>query len=104
MHKIEYLPLAQEDVLDAVDYLALTLGAPQAAADLLEELDQTVHRISQFPYAHELYRSDRPLRDELRKVPVKGYVLYYAVFQDRVEIRRFLHGRRDRTADIVSEY
>ena len=36
------------------------------------------------------------MRDEIRKVPVKGYVLYYAVLGDTVEIRRLLHGRRDR--------
>ena len=97
MHKVVYLPLAQADLLDAVSYLAETLDAPKAAAELLNELDETVDRIAQFPYAHELYRTDRPLKDEIRKVPVKGFVLYYAVFPERVEIRRFLHGRRDRS-------
>lgn len=97
MHKIVYLPLAEADILEAVDYIADKLDAPQAAADLLAELDETVQRISMFPYAYELYRTARPIRDEVRKVTVKGYVLYYAVFQDKVEIRRFLHGRRDRS-------
>ena len=96
MYKIVYLPLAEEDILDAVDYIAGKLDAPKAAQDLLDELDDTVERISKYPYAHELYRTTRPMRDEIRKVPVKGYVLYYAVLEDTVEIRRFLHGRRDR--------
>lgn len=103
MHKIEYLPLAQADVVSAIDYLAFTLEAPQAAAALLDELDHEVEQISRFPYAFELYRTDRPLRDEIRKVPIKGFVLYYAVFSDRVEIRRFLHGRKNRTADAVGQ-
>ena len=103
MHKIEYLPLAQADVLDAVTYLVSTLEAPQAAADLLDELDRTVEQLSQFPYAYELYLTDRPMRDEIRKVSIKVFVLYYAVFQDRVEIRRFLHGRRNRTSEIVEQ-
>lgn len=97
MHKIVYLPLANDDIIEAVDYIADRLDAPQAAADLLNELDATVQRIADFPYAHELYRTTRPMRDEIRKVSVKGYVLYYAVFEDTVEIRRFLHGRRDRS-------
>lgn len=96
MHKVVYLPLAEEDILAAVDYICYTLDAPRAASDLLDELDRTVRQIAEFPYACELYRTERPMRDELRKVPVKGYVLYYAVFHDRVEVRRFLHGRRDR--------
>lgn len=97
MHKIVYLPLAESDLMDALGYIAYTLDAPKAARDLLAEFDETVQRIAEFPYAHELYRTDRPMKDEIRKVPVKSYVLYYAVFQDRVEIRRFLYGKRDRS-------
>ena len=101
MHRIVYVPLAEHDLLEALDYIANTLGAPQAARDLLDMLDETLRRVAAFPYACELYRTDRPMRDEIRKVPVKGYVLYYAVFSDRVEVRRFLHGRRDRSKGIA---
>lgn len=97
MHKIVYLPLAEEDILEAVDYISDKLDAPEAAADLLEKLDETVETIARFPYAYELYRTVRPMRDEIRKVAVKGFVLYYAVFEEQVEIRRFLHGRRERS-------
>ena len=101
MHKVVYLPLAESDLLDALNYIAYTLDAPKAARDLLTEFDKTVNRIAEFPYACELYRTDRPMKDEIRKVTVKNYVLYYAVFQDHVEIRRFLHGRRDRSIGIA---
>ena len=95
MHKIVYLPLAESDLMDTLGYIAYTLYAPKAARDLLAEFDESVQRIAEFPYAHELYRTDRPMKDEIRKVPIKNYVLYYAVFQDRVEIRRFLYGKRN---------
>ena len=39
--------------------------------------DKTAEQLALFPYSSELYYTDRPIRDELRKVPVKGYVLYY---------------------------
>lgn len=97
MHKIVYLPVARDDLLQALEYLTIALEAPGAAADLLDEFEKAVQQISQFPYAHELYRTDRPMKDEIRKVPIKNYVLYYAVFPEHVEIRRFLHGRRDRS-------
>ena len=100
MHKIVYLPVAERDLLEALEYLAAALDAPKAAADLLKEFDRTVQQIARFPYACELYRTDRPMKDEIRKVPIKNYVLYYAVFPDYVEIRRFLHGRRDRSKEI----
>lgn len=101
MHRVVYLPLAERDLLEALDYIAHSLDAPQAARSLLEELDRTVQRIAAYPYACELYRTSRPMKDEIRKVAVKGYVLYYAVFPERVEIRRFLHGRRDRSRGIA---
>lgn len=100
MHRIVYLPLAESDLMEALQYIAYKLNAPKAANDLLNAFDETIHTIAQFPYAYELYRTDRPMRDEIRKVPVKNYVLYYAVYQDRVEIRRFLHGRRDRSRGV----
>lgn len=103
MYRIEYLPLAQADVINAVDYLTSVLDAPKAAAELLDELDGTIEQIARFPYACELYRTDRPMRDEIRKAPIKGFVLYYAVFPDRIEIRRFLHGRKNRTAEVVGQ-
>ena len=101
MHEIRYLPIALEDLNDALKYLLVVLEAPQAAEALLDELDETVQRIARFPYAHVLYRTDRPMKDEVRKVPVRGFVLYYAVFEDYVEIRRFLHGCRDRRSELI---
>ncbi len=97
MVRVRYLPLAEEDVLEAAAYLAEVLDAPKAAAELLDELDKTVQRIAEFPYSYPLYRSNRPIQAELRMATVKKYVLYYAVTEDGVELRRFLHGRRDRS-------
>ena len=97
MYKIVYLPLAEDDILSAVAYIAGKLENPAAAQALLDELDKTAEKLARFPYSSELYRTSRPMRDELRKVPVKGYVLYYTVKEDTVEIRRLIHGRRDRS-------
>ncbi len=97
VYKVVYLPLAEEDVLAAMEYVAGRLGNPQAAEALLNELDQIAEQLALFPYSSELYYTNRPIRDELRKVPVRGYVLYYTVKGDTVEIRRLIHGRRDRS-------
>ena len=97
MHKIVYLPIAEDDILAAVEYIAYKLDNPSAAKALLDELDKTVERVARFPYSSELYRTDRPMRKEIRMVSVKNYVLYYAVAEETVEIQRLIHGRRDRT-------
>ena len=79
MHKIIYLPSVEKDLVSAVDYLADTLGSVQAAENLLQEFEATVERIAQFQYANALYRTDRPIDHEIRKVAVKNYILYYTV-------------------------
>ena len=96
MRKIVYLPLARADLLEAITYIGRQLDSPQAAKALYNAFLDAVERVAAFPYAYELYRTDRPMLDEIRKVPVKGYVLYYTVYEDRIELRRFLHDRRER--------
>ncbi len=96
MRKVIYTPSAKKDIDGAVTYLFFNLSAPQAARDLVRELDETVKRVTEYPYAGSLYRTDRAMRDEIRWALVKGFVLYYAVTEDAIQIRRFLHGRQDR--------
>ena len=79
----------------------VNLLSVQAAENLLQEFEATVERIAQFPYANALYRTDRPIDHEIRKVAVKNYILYYTVFQDHVEIFRFIHGRRNQVWDAI---
>ena len=97
MHKIVYLPIAEDDILAAVEYIAYKLDNPSAAEALLDELDKTAERVARFPYSSELYRTDRPMRKEIRMVSVKNYVLYYAVAEETVEMQRLIHRRRDKT-------
>lgn len=96
MRKVIYTPSAKKDIEGAVTYLFFNLSAPKAAKDLIRELDETVKRVMEHPYAGSLYRTDRAMGDEIRWVTVKGFVLYYVVTENAIQIRRFLHGRQDR--------
>ena len=57
--------------MDALGYIADTLDALKAAQDLLAAFDETVQRIAEFPCAHKLYCTDRPMKGEILKVPFK---------------------------------
>ncbi|HHY60357.1 MAG TPA: type II toxin-antitoxin system RelE/ParE family toxin [Clostridia bacterium] len=97
MYKIRYLPLALKDLMDITDYIAGQLQGPKAALDWLDELEQAIARLAQFPYSCRVYRPVRELEHEYRLLPVKNYLVFCVVKEEEkvVEIHRVIHGKRD---------
>lgn len=95
MYQIRYLPVALQDMDEVITYLVEKLVAPNAAEALLSEIDQVVDTLRRHPYAYPIYQAKFPLEFEIRKVPVKNFVLFYVVLEDTVEIHRFIYGKRN---------
>lgn len=57
--------LAESDFMDALGYIAYTLDALKAAQHLLAAFDETLQRIAEFPSAHKIYCTGRPMKDEI---------------------------------------
>ena len=96
MYKLEYLPSAVADMVDAVTYISQHLCNPQAAEKLMEAFGEAAHRAAQFPYSNGAYRPLRPLGKEYRKATVGNYLMFYWVDEDTktVVIARVIYGRR----------
>ena len=95
MHKLKYLPLAQKDLVDIIDYIADNLKAPKAAMDLIDALDSSIRLLQQFPYSYKVYQPIQPLETEYRILPVKNYLVFYVVTEDLVEIHRIIYSKMD---------
>lgn len=97
MHKLAYLPLARQDMVDIADYISRTLANRQAARALAEELIKAVETLTEFPYAHSVYVPIRPLKYEYRKLFVRNYLVLYRVDAEAgtVIVTRVLYARRD---------
>jgi len=97
MYNIEYLPIARQDIEAIVLYISGQLKAPQAALDLLDALEHAILLLSEFPYAHSVYRPKARLEEEYRLLPVKNYAVFYTVSEQKklVEIRRVLYAKMD---------
>lgn len=93
MHKLKYLPLAQNDLRNIIDYISEILKAPNAALDLVEAFDDAISRLQQFPYSCMVYQSIKPIETEYRMLPVKNYLVFYVVTEDVVEIHRIIYAR-----------
>jgi plasmid stabilization system protein ParE len=55
MLDIVYIPSFQKDLYAIIDYITYTLEAPQAASNLLDELEKSINDLRVFPLAHRLY-------------------------------------------------
>jgi plasmid stabilization system protein ParE len=94
-YHLSYLPMAKNDISDIVDYIAKKLQAPQAALNLLDELEDKIQKLTSNPYVHRLYKPAMPIDTEYRILPVKNYLVFYVVFDDIIEIHRIIYKKRD---------
>src|SRR5699024_12204182 len=91
MYKLQYLPLAQQDLRNITFYISDTLKNPLAAIQLVEAFDHSISKIQEFPYAHKVYLTVEMLEKEYRILPVKNYLLFYLVNEIELEINRIVY-------------
>ncbi|UKS26646.1 type II toxin-antitoxin system RelE/ParE family toxin [Paenibacillus sp. HWE-109] len=94
-YRLSYLKLAQSDLLEIVDYISNELAAPEAALTLIDKLDKSIINLEQFPYSGHLYKNNRKFETAHRVLVVENYLVFYVVYDDVVEIRRILYGKRN---------
>jgi addiction module RelE/StbE family toxin len=95
MPEIKYLPSFQQELNAIVEYIIFTLEAPQAALNLLDELEKSINNLKTFPLAHRLYRPVKPIQTEYRVLTVKNYLVFYVVLDETIEIHRIIYRKRN---------
>ena len=97
MYKIEYLPIAVQDMVEISTYIAKELNNPTAAENLADKMINSIERLAEFPYINAVYNPIRPLKNEYRRLTVDNYVVFYTVdeMQKIVTIHRAIYGKRD---------
>jgi addiction module RelE/StbE family toxin len=95
MPEIKYLPSFQQELNAIVDYITFTLEAPQAASNMLDELEKSINYLKIFPLAHRLYRPIKPIPTAYRVLTVKNYLVFYVVLEKTIEIHRIIYKKRN---------
>lgn len=91
-YKIEYLPIAEEDLSSIIHYIML--DNPDAALAMADKLDQSISVLELFPNSGKIPDDIRLQALNYRMLVVDPYLVFYVVLNDTVEIRRILHGKR----------
>jgi len=95
MLDIKYLPSFYQELDAIVEYISVTLEAPKAALNLLNELDTSISELLKNPNAHRLYRPIKPIETKYRILTVKNYLVFYIVLENYIEIHRIIYKKRN---------
>lgn len=97
MVRLEFLPLARQDMVEIARYISQELKNPAAAQRLSTRLIETAEQLTDFPYLYAVYLPIRPLKREYRKAVVGNYCMFYYVDENEkiVTVARVIYGGRD---------
>ncbi|MBN3891655.1 MAG: type II toxin-antitoxin system RelE/ParE family toxin [Nostoc sp. JL31] len=82
--------LASRDINEIADYFAET--SIEAGERFFSEFNRKCQQLVAFPNSGKSYAKIRP---DLRGVSLQGYIVFYRVFDDGIEILRVVSGRRN---------
>ncbi len=91
-YKIIIYPIAQNDLMEIVDYLN-TLS-PDTAMKYYDLLVGQIGSLAELPERCPLVKDTQLRLKGYRTLLVKNYIVFYVVNESTVEIRRILYNRR----------
>ena len=96
-YRLQYLPLFWDDLEQAVFYVRDVLKNPAAAERLLNRTEEAILEHAKTPPMAQIYRTTRSRPQPYYWFAVGNYMVFYVVFDDVMEVRRFIYGARDLT-------
>ena len=90
-----YSPLARQDLDGIYDYIALELRNPSSAAEIVNSILDAAESLAGFPFVGSIVEGLPFSTDEYRFLPVRNYIVFYRVTENRIFIDRILYKRRD---------
>ena len=92
-YTLQYLPIAQEDLLSILDYIAQ--DSPSRALAFVDKLDGQIGRLERHPFLGRVPRHPKLREFGYRVLIVESYLAFYIIRGDRIEIHRVIHGSRN---------
>lgn len=95
-YKVKFTAIAEDDLDDIFQYIAIQLSASDAAISLMDEIEGQIERLCEFPYTGSALLDEVPASRGYRKLVVNNYIIFYIVVEDerQVVIMRILYGGR----------
>lgn len=94
-YALRYLPLAQEDLFEIIDYIQNNLQNPIAAENTLNKIESAILERLKAPESYAVWKSQKKRDYPYRRINVGNYTVWYVVIDDVMEVRRILYSRRN---------
>ena len=94
-YTLRYLPLAEQDWSEIVNYIQNNLENPIAAENTLSKIEAAILERLESPEAFAVWQSKKQRPYPYRKINVGNYTVWYVVIDHIMEVRRILYSRRD---------
>lgn len=82
--------LASQDLNEIADYFAQ--NSLEAGEQFFREFNRKCQQLITFPNSGKSYAE---IRSDLRGLPLEGYIIFYRLLDDGIEILRVVSGRRN---------
>jgi len=93
-YQLKFTPIAEDDLDGIYRYISEHLVAPKAANDLMEDIEDSIMRLRDFPYSGSPVADDILSSRGYRKLIVKNYIVFHLIdeAEKQVVIMRVLYG------------
>jgi addiction module RelE/StbE family toxin len=90
---IRFTEAAQNDLVEITEYIAV--DNPSAAIKLVDEIEQNILALSDFPNMGALPKNRRLARKGYKLFIISDYMAFYVIFGNIIEIRRIVSCKRN---------
>ena len=94
-YSIEYLPLFEQDLAAARNYIAQTLQNPTAATRLVDDTEKAILKRLNNPLVFPQYISVKDRKHPYYRINIRNYSVFYVVIGNVMEVRRFVYSKRN---------
>ncbi len=97
MYKLEFLPIAKNDIDNIIYYISNHLKNITASRKLRDLFIDSMDKILEFPYSCPVYQKVKLLKNEYRSYKVKNFIMFYTINEhDKIiTIVRVLYQKMD---------
>lgn len=90
---LKYSPEFYNDINNIVIYIKYKLKNNIAARSLLSKVENAINKRSKNPESYEKYNTKA--NNVYYRIYINNYTIFYTVYQNVMEVRRIIYGRRN---------